>query len=463
LEGVPPGGTYAWSKTYGPGNVSFVEPNSMNPIVYFDTTGTYGIELTYTLNDAMNKKISPIKVGRYIQLTTVDSTTAGQPFRVSASAKPGVQVTITPDAGYTTIPAGDPLTGDGTATVDISYAVVGVYTISASAPGYATATKLVNITQPNMNASPTVTINDVVRDTAGAYLLPPSLPPGKTRTVDVVFPASWDPNDVAVFSVENGDDNDCGTATIEGNQPTSGPNRKERLTIKGGTQTSPGKGGRLRIVAKVGNMTRGSSATGFSVCAHPYQICQSYNGDADPLVVTSQAVTKRYWGTLYSVTFKNDSGNPSDPQYCNQTQLHEVVQNRTSPTGIFAVIPTVTTSGFTLSPLVTGDKGVIGGRIGATRVIADILIGGLDAREDAFQHFVFSCARCGIPADATSSPVVRHSSFRIIHTVSCTEVGGQNHYYIHTTKFGEDFPEEIDPNLKAGLQAQETHVSEIKD
>jgi hypothetical protein len=378
-------------------------------------------------------------------LTTPDKANIGEAFDVSVTGvKKEVDVKINPDPGYATVEGS--LIGRGSTTAKIKYDVAGTYFIEASARGYSNAYRYVHVLNPNTTAASMITIGDVIRPSSLPYQLPYSVSPGRTVDVSVTFPDDLkDRNDV-VFEVVNDGDDDLGTATIEGEQPTT----TGKLKIKGGKQTEPGSGGRLRIQAKVAGQIRGISPNGFSVCAHLSRADFSFKEKQEPSRFAMQTgQVFYYWRVVYNLLPTTDSDVPNDPDPLASLSELYVMEIVSAPSvkaneklGVFARMTSETQRSFG-RPTQRIDQVGIGIQTvednsdpagGLKATIADDPVG-LDSVMRQTQYIVYGCRRCGIPFDDAKpgqSPKVEVSGFG--HVLKLAKKDGKT--YLLVTKAG---------------------------
>ncbi|NBB81414.1 MAG: hypothetical protein GVY36_18570 [Verrucomicrobia bacterium] len=209
--------------------------------------------------------------------------------------------------------------------------------------------------------------------------LPHSVPPGKTRVVQVTFSEALEGQEVT-FSIEGGSA-DHGTATIEGEDTLA---ESGQITVKGGDMTEDDHAGNLKIVGKIGQNIQGESPT-FSVCAHianlensktgcrgdgALQIDVTWESDSDDLDDLDKCFFREY------VTYPfGESGAPAPfigwkPQ--NPTVLPEVGGVPSKP-GLFIDTHSIENTGFK---------------------IIDIGPAPDNTPVDADQQYQFNCHRC---------------------------------------------------------------------
>jgi hypothetical protein len=217
-----------------------------------------------------------------------------------------------------------------------------------------------------------------------------------------------------------------GTATINGTA-THNITSTETVRLSGGTQTSPGNAGNLKLVANQG-ATRLADSNAFSVAAYPIEIGFRFNrvmtNETFPAVPGS-----RFWGAAYDLTFVSDSGVPGD---CDRTKISENVLANTM-TGMWAGV-TSTQSNFIRTTSSQTDHHA-SGAADAAAMRSDIAShpGSIAIRH---QFFRFSCERTGIAEDRAAGPKVPTSGFKISSHLTAPSTCGSSNHIMHTKKEG---------------------------
>jgi hypothetical protein len=224
-----------------------------------------------------------------------------------------------------------------------------------------------------------------------------------------------------VLSVD-GASADNGKATIN-DSATHTLTKSAKVKLKGTAQTSPGKAGNLKLIAKHGS-TQLAASNGFSVAAYPKEVGFNFNSVLSPFVFKG----KKYWGAKYDLTFQSDSNTAGD---CDKTKVSENVLVDTA-TGYWSGASS-TTSGFIRTTSPQADHHATGGFTKA----ADMkkAMDAADIKKSKYvvhQFFRFSCERTGVAEDKKKAPKVPTSGFKVTRTMSKT--GAK--YYIHVKKEG---------------------------
>ena len=140
--------------------------------------------------------------------------------------------------------------------------------------------------------------------------MPDSLPPTKTYAVLVTVEPSLDATGQFIeLSIINSSGSN-GSATIFPNRIT----RSATVTVTGGAQTTPEHAGQLQIQAKLDGATVKATSAGFSVCAHPLNMAETFGRDIDSDTTV---------GVIVRVVIQSDSGNVSD---LDKVEMSEVVE-----------------------------------------------------------------------------------------------------------------------------------------
>lgn len=140
--------------------------------------------------------------------------------------------------------------------------------------------------------------------------MPDSLPPTKTYVVQVLVepPLNGTGQFIELSIVNSSFDN--GTARVFPTRIT----RSTSVTVTGGAQTTPGHAAQLQIQAKLDGVTVKATSAGFSVCAHPLNMEETFFKDLN----SSTAV-----GIIVKVALKSDSGKFED---LDKIEMSEVVE-----------------------------------------------------------------------------------------------------------------------------------------
>ena len=197
-----------------------------------------------------------------------------------------------------------------------------------------------------------------------------------------------------------------GTATVNG-AATASLAGSGTVTLRGNAQTAPGSAGNLRLVAKAGGTTVGTS-NAFTICAIPTTVTIS----------AGTPITGAERGVEVPTSNDSDSGHISD---LDQVGMSEKVQY-VSGSGCFAGITSGDNSGFlpaNVSPHGTDHHG--------TPVSLITGAGSIESR----QMFVFNDARSG----ATNMSVT-NSGFNIHREVTATATDAGPSLSITTSKTG---------------------------
>ncbi len=270
-------------------------------------------------------------------------------------------------------------------------------------------------------AAPTATIGEVnaPNTPAGVKRIPPRVDTEVDVKVSGASAAAPVTLAIAGGSAANG------KATING-AATHTLTKSAKIKLKGSSQTSktsPGKPGKLKLVAKHGS-TLLAASNGFSVAAYPKEVGFNFNAILSPLVYNGL----KYWGAKYDLTWKSDSNTPGD---CDKTKTSENIVVKTAE-GLWAGSST-TTSGFWPTTAYPPDHHATGGVANAAAMKKKIDASNIKiSKYVAHQFHRFSCERSGVAEDKKKGPKVPTSGFKITRTVS--KSGGK--YYIHVKKEG---------------------------
>jgi hypothetical protein len=197
-----------------------------------------------------------------------------------------------------------------------------------------------------------------------------------------------------------------GTATLDGagtkNLAASGT-----INLRGATQSTAGHAGNLRLVAKVGGTTMGTSNS-FTICAIPTTVTVSL----------ANLISGTERGIEATTSNDSDSGQITD---LDQVQMSEKVKY-VNGAGCFAGITTGSNSGFLAAN--TSPHGV---DHHGTPVSLITGAGSIDSR----QLFVFNDARSG-----ANNVTVKNSGFNIHREVTATVTDAGTNLSITTSKAG---------------------------
>jgi hypothetical protein len=260
----------------------------------------------------------------------------------------------------------------------------------------------------------------------------PSTPPAVKRipprvdTDVAVTVTGWSaPMPDVVLSIE-GAGAANGTATINGSA-THNLTSTATVKLKGGTQTTPGNAGKLKLVAHQ-NATRLAESNAFSVAAYPKEIGFKFNrimrNELFPLVPG-----KKFWGAAYDLTFVSDSGVPGD---CDKTKISENVLVDTA-TGIYSG-GSPTTSNFFTTTLGQTDHHATGGTDAAD--LQSQMKSDSSSKYVYHQFFRFADERSGIAEDKAAGPKVPTSGFKISSGFTVPSTCGGSKYIVHVKKEG---------------------------
>ncbi len=213
------------------------------------------------------------------------------------------------------------------------------------------------------------------------------IPPSKNTAVDVKVSGWHAPLLNVVFSVA-GSGGSNGSVTING-AATAEVNADTTVQLRGGTQTAPGNGGNLHLIAELGGV-RLATSPGFSVAAIIQDVVISFNS----------ALTGARRGVVVDTTWSSDSGSLAD---LDQVEFSEQVQYDAGSGVLAGAGATAQNSGYlpSINAPLTDTHGTP----------ASILTG--PGAITAEQVFIFKDARTG----ANDIPT-RNSGFRIRRNVT---------------------------------------------
>jgi hypothetical protein len=259
----------------------------------------------------------------------------------------------------------------------------------------------------------------------------PSTPPAVKRipprvdTDVAVTVTGWSaPMPDVVLSIE-GAGAANGTATING---SATHNLKSTATVKlkGGTQTTPGNAGKLKLVAHQ-NATRLAESNAFSVAAYPKEIGFKFNR-----IMRNEpfpGVAGKFWGAAYDLTFVSDSGVNAD---CDKTKISENILVD-SATGIYSSV-SPTTSNFLTTTGAQTDHHASGATDAAD--MQSKMKSDPSSKYVYHQFFRFADERSGIAEDKAAGPKVPTSGFKISRALTVPSTCGGSKFIIHTKKEG---------------------------
>jgi hypothetical protein len=224
--------------------------------------------------------------------------------------------------------------------------------------------------------------------------LPDSVPPGKTYELEIVVNPSLRAGQYIDLSIKyTGNGN--GTATISPSRIVA----TTKVTVTGGIQTDPGRGGKLKIQAKLSGSSIKAESQGFSVCAHPTNFSTRRVKDLNESINIPNLGEHEFVGVVAINDWESDSGNKQDLKYAKQCEVVAVAdKSQPSP---FDIDMSVTSRCFNAAgdahPDAHGHS-----RAGITK--------GPEGWFTYGQLFVVKCKRCGV-ADVPCG----NSGFAIVH------------------------------------------------
>ncbi len=258
----------------------------------------------------------------------------------------------------------------------------------------------------------TVKIGKVVRDSSTPSL-PPSVPPGATREVDVTITGTLPPGGTVNFDIINGNDTN-GTASVD--STTISLTASGKIKIIGGNQNAPQHGQQLQIRAKdSGSGAEMALSDGFGVCAHPQNWSLSSPSNINgPCELDYNG---NYYGLSVLCKWESD-GVPSSPLHNDLTEvaIKEVLSLGTVNRPPF---PAVSNSPTDYQP---GSDQWIGDTFAIERAAISAGPAGIYER---LQLSAFKCNRCG-----ASEVAVKNSGVIITHRVKLNAAGK----WVHTTE-----------------------------
>ncbi len=241
--------------------------------------------------------------------------------------------------------------------------------------------------QVAVTIAPVVRGNPYVARNATDVGLPKSVPPTKTYEVQVTVTPSLQGGHCIHLDITGGSA-DNGTATVAPGQIT----QTTTVTITGGNQTEPGHAGNLKIQAKLNGQTVKATSAGFSVCAHPLNLRNTYFADVN---------SAGRVGVRVSVRWDSDSGTFND---LDQAERSEVVEQGARNAPPFLPLARVRAVN---SHYKRGDSRTIVDRHTIPKPPA-----GPAGTNHKYQLYIFKCHRCGA-VDKTMS----NSGLHITHHV----------------------------------------------
>jgi hypothetical protein len=218
-----------------------------------------------------------------------------------------------------------------------------------------------------------------------------------------------------------------GTATINGGA-THDLTSTETVQVRGGTQTTPGNAGNLKLVAHQGTTKLAESAA-FSVAAYPTAIGFTFNSILKDASVPAISPGAKFWGATYDLTFTSDSGVNAD---CDETKVSENILVDTA-TGAFTGVTPIT-SNFNVTTAAQTDHHVVGDVSAAD--MRSTMDSEKSSRMVLHQFFRFACRRTGIAEDKVAGPTVPVSGFKISHWFTVPSCMGSSKYIVHAQKQG---------------------------
>lgn len=220
--------------------------------------------------------------------------------------------------------------------------------------------------------------------------MPDSLPPTKTYAVLVTVEPSLDSTGQFIeLSIINSS-GDNGSATVFPNRIT----KSATVIVTGGAQTTPEHAGQLQIQAKLDGNTVKATSAGFSVCAHPLNMAETFGRDIN----TDSAV-----GVILRVATQSDSGQFSD---LDKVEVSEVVEQfRKDEPPFKEGSGFVNNSGF--GPIIPPRGQSVTDTHAEPRPAP-----GPKGKSNRIQLHIFNCKRCG-----AVNKVVPKSGYDITHEV----------------------------------------------
>jgi hypothetical protein len=432
IYGVPGGGTYSWGKTYGPGYVSFDHPDWPDPMVYFSSAGTYGIALTYHLNEEKVQEVQPIVAKPEGGAGGGENATVTfwkDPIFLPKDGTLEVQVVISEgldwqDVAFTASDANKVSVDKASNTAPYKLRLSGktATSISGVAVEAKRGTDLLGTSSKVVVVACSIT--PVKRGEGLPYSIGPDGSYDVTATID---PSLEGTGHFVQFLVDGIDDIKNGSALVFRNDKRFVTGE---VQVLGSTQTKPGYAGRLRIKGAIdGRLGRVCGVSdGFSVCVHPKEIAFQYGGLDEPFMFRGLLV----WGAVYNVVAIGDSREKMDG-----ISIMENVTPRTA-TGYFGQHAPSSYVQQEFIRLAAGqtipDHHSVGG-VGSVAAMVDLFKqDGESGTWNANQIWRFACARCGIAENRDNGPKVPTSGFEIREAIS-KDANGK--YYIHVWKEGK--------------------------
>jgi len=175
---------------------------------------------------------------------------------------------------------------------------------------------------PAAGAGPKVKLPKIRASSTPSGMANDRIPPRVDTPISVEV-SDWHPPMLPITLSIDGAGGSNGTATIDGGA-TADVDSNTTVQLRGGTQTTPGSGGNLKLVAKVGSSSPIATSAGFSVSAIP----QNWTCTFDSLITGAKR------GFVVQDNWQSDSGTLGD---LNETEISEEVQYG-GGTGVFAGI-----------------------------------------------------------------------------------------------------------------------------
>jgi peptidoglycan hydrolase-like protein with peptidoglycan-binding domain len=139
--------------------------------------------------------------------------------------------------------------------------------------------------------------------------MPPSVPPGKTYTVQITVDPPLTGSDFIELSIIN-----SGAATGTASVSPARIQRSTPVIVTGGTQSKPASGGQLKIQAKLNGTEIKATSDGFTVCAHPVNVKCTFFRDINDSFAA---------GMIVADSLESDSNNFAD---LDEVEWSEVVE-----------------------------------------------------------------------------------------------------------------------------------------
>ena len=206
-------------------------------------------------------------------------------------------------------------------------------------------------------------------------------------------------------------------------------NSSETVDLTGGTQTSPGNAGKLRLAAYLGT-SKIAQSNGFSVAAFPVQANFKFNQVIKNQTIGFIPTGQKYWGANYGLDIVSDSGYSSD---LDQVKVTENIIN-VARSGLFTNSPQITGS-FNNAVNHPPDYHAVGGS--SAKSLRAAIKKDPGSHLEHNQLWRFACARSGIPENISSGPEIPASGFKIMRWVSEVQIDRTHlEYYVRVYKEG---------------------------